>query len=152
MANGDGTGGTDKSPTNVFKDSSQDCREKLSLAGQPDTCKQAAVKTPESTSVHLPGFELSSDATPGTTQKATIDVDGKQRDVWLHLPANYDAQHPTPLMLVFNGVGSGGLAWRTSPACPSKLMKRDLPLLILTEQAFSIVTTITNWPFRQWCR
>lgn len=70
------------------------------------------MKLRDTGTAHLPGLELSNgataDAIPGVTQKMTIDVDGKKRDVILHLPANYDASKPVPLMLVFNGVGDGG--------------------------------------------
>jgi poly(3-hydroxybutyrate) depolymerase len=66
-------------------------------------------KIDPSLSAHLPDFALSD---PGPkngerTTKATIESGGEQRDLYLHLPANYDPKHPAPLILVFNGLGSG---------------------------------------------
>ncbi len=110
MANGDSAVALlEKSPTS----DPNDCREKLLVAAKPpNNCRPDIVKIPDTGTTHLPGLELSSgataDVTPGVTQKMTIDVDGQKRDVILHLPFNYDASKPVPLMLVFNGVGAGG--------------------------------------------
>jgi len=110
MANGDGgVALLEKASTS----DPNDCRERLLVEAKPPTnCRADIVKTPDTGTTHLPGFELSSgataDAIPGVTQKMSIDVDGKKRDVILHLPSNYDASKPVPLMLVFNGVGDGG--------------------------------------------
>ncbi len=110
MANGDGAVALlEKAPTS----DPNECREKLLVAAKPPTnCPTEIVKLKDTGTAHLPGLELTNgataDAIPGVTQKMTIDVDGKKRDVILHLPANYDASKPVPLMLVFNGVGPGG--------------------------------------------
>jgi len=58
---------------------------------------------------NLPDFALSD---PGPkngerTVKAAINSGGEKRDLYLHLPANYDPKHPAPLILAFNGLGSG---------------------------------------------
>lgn len=38
-----------------------------------------------------------------------IEHDGRQRDYRLHLPANYDAQEPLPLVINFHGLGSNAI-------------------------------------------
>jgi len=43
----------------------------------------------------------------GELTKASITVDGKLRDVYLHVPKNYDPSKPMPLLVVFNGLGEG---------------------------------------------
>ncbi len=49
--------------------------------------------------VTLPALEA------GKTSRETITIDGKKRLYFLHVPRNYDAKQPVPLMLFFNGWG-----------------------------------------------
>lgn len=44
----------------------------------------------------------------GITKHETIRVDGIDRDIWVHLPKDYDGTKPMPLVLVFNGYASSG--------------------------------------------
>lgn len=50
----------------------------------------------------LPRFDL---LRPGETMRKTVEIDGEERHYFLHLPRNYDASKPVPLILVFNGYG-----------------------------------------------
>jgi len=97
--------------------------------------------------VHLPGFEVTSDATPGNTQKATIDVDGQKRDVWLHLPANYDASQPMPLMVVFNGVGSGGSGMENFTSISKKADEKGFAVAYLDGSGIQHSYNNHQWPF-----
>ena len=56
----------------------------------------------------LPGLQLVEPVKPGETDHVKIKIDGQDRDVYLHLPANYDASKPIPLMVVFNGLHTNG--------------------------------------------
>jgi len=61
----------------------------------------------------LAGLDLVEPVRPGETDHVRIKIDGDNRDVYLHLPANVDPNKPMPLMIVYNGLntpgGAGGM-------------------------------------------
>lgn len=140
MTTGDGAvGQSEKSPPNSSRDT-------LTHAAQPAINEQVEVtKTANTASIHLPGFELSPEVKPGVTGKTTIDVDGKARDVWLHLPANYDASKPVPLMLVFNGVGPGGSGMEDFTSMSKKADEQGFAVAYLDGSGFGHSYHTQEW-------
>ncbi|MFD8569083.1 alpha/beta hydrolase family esterase [Streptomyces sp. NPDC059639] len=51
------------------------------------------------------GCGTPTDLTPGTSTTRSLTVDGVRRDYLVHLPASYDEDRPTPLVLSFHGHG-----------------------------------------------
>ena len=41
-----------------------------------------------------------------------LEVDGKKRSYWVHVPPQYDADVPLPLVLAFHGAGMNGKMMR----------------------------------------
>jgi polyhydroxybutyrate depolymerase len=144
MGDGAAVAQLEKPPSNASKD----CREALATAGQPGiNCRPEVAKTADTGSIHLPGFELSSALTTGATQKTTIDVDGTKRDVWLHLPANYDASKPVPLMLVFNGVGDGGSGMEKFTGMSKRADEQGFAVAYLDGSGIQHSYNNHEWPF-----
>lgn len=50
-------------------------------------------------------FPNASDIKNGTTEKISVNVEGTPRDIYMHVPKNYNPEKPTPLLVVFNGWG-----------------------------------------------
>jgi polyhydroxybutyrate depolymerase len=61
----------------------------------------------------LPGLKFTQPVKLGETDHVKIKVDGEERDVYLHLPSNFDPEKPMPLMIIYNGLntpgGAGGM-------------------------------------------
>jgi polyhydroxybutyrate depolymerase len=53
---------------------------------------------------YLPSFELISPLKAGETNAITIEIDGEDRKVFLHLPIGYEPGKPVPLTLLFHGM------------------------------------------------
>ncbi|MYT68912.1 MULTISPECIES: PHB depolymerase family esterase [unclassified Streptomyces] len=51
------------------------------------------------------GCGTPTDLTPGASTARSLTVDGERRDYLVHLPASYDPDRPTPLVLSFHGHG-----------------------------------------------
>ncbi|WP_353940508.1 PHB depolymerase family esterase [Streptomyces sp. HUAS MG91] len=51
------------------------------------------------------GCGVPTDLAPGASTTRSLTVDGVRRDYLVHLPASYDADRPTPLVLSFHGHG-----------------------------------------------
>lgn len=51
------------------------------------------------------GNELPRGIEPGVSTNTTIDIAGVERQYRIHLPDNYDANNPVPLILSYHGRG-----------------------------------------------
>jgi polyhydroxybutyrate depolymerase len=76
----------------------------------PPRQSQPVASLPE---LQLAGLDSVQPVRPGETDHVRIKIDGDNRDVYLHLPANADPNKPMPLMIVYNGLntpgGAGGM-------------------------------------------
>jgi polyhydroxybutyrate depolymerase len=89
--------------------SSADCARSNSVAADAAPQSTAAPRLAFSQKpLDLPGLQLVEPVKLGETDHVKIKIDGQDRDVYLHLPAHYDASKSMPLMLVYNGLNTEG--------------------------------------------
>jgi len=113
------TEGPDVAASRALLASSQETRDTVSIGKRQHQPVSAAERLNEAFQktivdappkpLPLPGLELvDSQVKPGETNLVRIRVDGDDRDVYLHLPKNYDPSKPMPLMIVYNGLNTTG--------------------------------------------
>ncbi len=95
-----------KATDNNCKASSDDSSHRLSECAHPKAGDNPHYPANSGAALSLPDLHVAEPLKlkPGSTEKVTMTVDGKERQLWLHVPPNYDPSKPAPLMLVFNGV------------------------------------------------
>ncbi|HEY9719377.1 MAG TPA: hypothetical protein V6C69_18005 [Trichormus sp.] len=74
--------------------------ERPQAAGTLDTARLPALTLDQA-------FHFDKPPEPGSTVRATMQIDGQPRDLYLHIPPNYDPNKPAGLILCLNGLGEG---------------------------------------------
>ncbi|MFJ4715847.1 alpha/beta hydrolase family esterase [Streptomyces sp. NPDC088785] len=75
------------------------------LAASALTPGPAAAAAPPHRAAGSAGCGTPAGLTPGASTARSLTVDGARRDYLVHLPASYDPDRPTPLVLSFHGHG-----------------------------------------------
>lgn len=67
-----------------------------------DSMRSEKTATDRGTKVEFPNPE---NVEKGSTVPMSVSVDGTQREIFMHVPKNYDPAKPSPVLIVYNGWG-----------------------------------------------
>ncbi len=96
--------------TEIHHKSHRDASSESSEEGEPknlsaetwDSMRAEKTASDKGTKIDFPNPES---VEKGSTVPMSVSVDGTQREIFMHVPKNYDAQKPAPVLVVFNGWG-----------------------------------------------
>lgn len=96
--------------TEIHHKHHRDANSESSEEGEPknlsaetwDSMRPEKTASDKGTKVDFPNPES---VEKGSTVPMSVSVDGTQREIFMHVPKNYDAQKPAPVLVVFNGWG-----------------------------------------------